>query len=408
MSSNQTIKISNLCKSFPINNLKYLQSLLLKGKNSPKNSIPILKNISFGVNKGEVVGIVGRNGSGKSTLLKIIAGTLNYDSGTTNIKGSVSALLELGAGFHHDYTGEQNTYMYGAYLGLSNNEIDKLMPEIQKFADIGDYFYKPLKLYSSGMHVRLAFSVFSFIRADVLILDEAMAVGDEKFQRQCFEKIKYLKETGCTILFVSHNPQTIISLCDRAYILDNGEIIYSGSPADTINNYQTLIYKNINDQELFKDELIKKEIKIIKQKNNQFYLKKFNIQNTRGKKPNLISGKYFDINITGKFKCNIKNISINIFIRNNNDLGLIGLRFPENGKYIEDIRVNDSVSITFPFHNNLLPGKYFLGYSIWSDYNTKRIVFEVDKIEFIVPDLSKNFNIGLIYSGNKTPRFEKN
>jgi lipopolysaccharide transport system ATP-binding protein len=198
-------------------------------------------NVSLDIGHGETIGIVGRNGSGKSTLLQMICGTLQPSSGTVEVKGRIAALLELGAGFNPEFTGKENVYLNGAILGLSRSEIDERYDRIAAFADIGHFINQPVKTYSSGMYVRLAFAVAINVDPAILIVDEALAVGDEAFQRKCFARIEAIKEQGATILFVSHGAQTVIQLCDRAVLLDAGEKLLEGEPKRVVGQYQRLI-----------------------------------------------------------------------------------------------------------------------------------------------------------------------
>ena len=201
-----------------------------------------LQDISLEVPRGQTLGIVGRNGSGKSTLLQIIVGTLTPTRGQVQVNGRVSALLELGSGFNPEFTGRQNVFFNGQLMGLSRRAIAAKFDEIAAFADIGPFIDQPVKTYSSGMFVRLAFAVATSVEPDILIVDEALSVGDEAFQRKCFARIHAIRERGGTILFVSHAAPTIISLCDRAILLDRGEMLLSGTPKTIVAKYQRLIY----------------------------------------------------------------------------------------------------------------------------------------------------------------------
>ncbi|CAG4904775.1 ABC transporter ATP-binding protein [Paraburkholderia gardini] len=189
-----------------------------------------LKDVSFEVGRGETIGIIGRNGSGKSTLLQIICGTLAPTTGRVETRGRVAALLELGAGFNPEFTGRENVYMNATVLGLQHEEIDARFDDIAAFADIGDFIEQPVKHYSSGMYARLAFAVAISVDPDILVVDEALSVGDEPFQRKCFARINKIKSDGGTILFVSHSGGTIINLCDRAILLNRGERLFTGVP----------------------------------------------------------------------------------------------------------------------------------------------------------------------------------
>lgn len=201
-----------------------------------------LRDISFSAQRGETVGIIGRNGSGKSTLLQLIAGTLTPTAGTSRRTGSIAALLELGAGFDPEFSGRENLLINAAILGFSQQETEERASSIIEFAELEPFIDRPIKTYSSGMVMRLAFSIAISADPEILIVDEALAVGDERFQRKCFARIESLKSKGTTILFVSHSAGTILELCDRAILLDDGELIHEGSPKATIGLYQKLLY----------------------------------------------------------------------------------------------------------------------------------------------------------------------
>ncbi|MDO9023590.1 ABC transporter ATP-binding protein [Zwartia sp.] len=201
----------------------------------------ILRNINFNLQQGEALGIIGVNGAGKSTLLKLITGTIQPTSGVVHVTGRVAALLELGIGFHPDFTGRQNVYMAAQLLGFSGAEIERLMPDIEAFAEIGDYIDEPVRVYSSGMQMRLAFSVATAHRPDVLIIDEALSVGDAYFQHKSFDRIRVFRELGTTLLIVSHDKAAIQAVCDRAILLNNGEIALEGAPEAVMDYYNALL-----------------------------------------------------------------------------------------------------------------------------------------------------------------------
>jgi lipopolysaccharide transport system ATP-binding protein len=205
-------------------------------------SFHALRNISFSVRQGESVGIIGRNGSGKSTLLQILAGTLAPTGGLVSVNGKVAALLELGSGFNMEFTGRENVEMYSTVLGLSREEIRDKFAEIEAFADIGDFIEQPLKTYSSGMVLRLAFAVQAVVNPDILIVDEAFSVGDEAFQRKCYARIHALQERGGTFLFVSHSAGAVIELCQRAILLEAGELLIDGPPKLVVAKYHKLLF----------------------------------------------------------------------------------------------------------------------------------------------------------------------
>jgi lipopolysaccharide transport system ATP-binding protein len=201
----------------------------------------VLRDISFQLAPGEAVGIIGINGAGKSTLLKLITGTSQPTTGSVAMTGRVAALLELGMGFHPDFTGRQNAFMAGQLIGLTVDEISAMMPDIEAFADIGEYIDQPVRVYSSGMQMRLAFSVATVKRPDVLIIDEALSVGDVYFQHKSFERVREFRKLGTTLLIVSHDRAAIQSICDRAILLDGGILAKQGTPEEVMDFYNAII-----------------------------------------------------------------------------------------------------------------------------------------------------------------------
>src|SRR6185437_5576895 len=206
------------------------------------NEFWALRDVNFDVKRGETVGIVGRNGSGKSTLLQMICGTLTPTQGSVSIRGRVAALLELGAGFNPEFTGKENVRLSGLLYGLSDEELRERYQAILDFAEIGEFIDQPVKSYSSGMYVRLAFAVAINVSPEILVVDEALSVGDEGFQRKCFARIDAIRDSGATVLFVSHSASTIVDLCDRAILLDRGELLAQGTPRHVVSRYQKLLY----------------------------------------------------------------------------------------------------------------------------------------------------------------------
>ena len=201
-----------------------------------------LRNVSFSVRRGETVGIIGRNGSGKSTLLQMVCGTLHPTEGSVAVRGRIAALLELGAGFNPEFTGRENVYLSGLLYGISESVLRSRFQSIVDFADIGDFIDQPVKTYSSGMYVRLAFAVAINVTPDILVVDEALSVGDEAFQRKCFARINRIRDEGATVLFVSHSAGVVTQLCDRAVLLDRGELLLEGSPKFVVSRYQKMLY----------------------------------------------------------------------------------------------------------------------------------------------------------------------
>lgn len=209
-----------------------------------------LRGIQFKVNKGESLGVIGQNGAGKSTLLKILTGTTMPDTGSVEIEGKVASLLELGTGFHADFTGRENAIMACRMAGYEEHEINNLIKDIIDFSELGDYFDQPLRIYSTGMQMRIAFSSVTAKRPDVLIVDEALAVGDAYFSQKCIRRIRTFKEKGTTLIFVSHDPGTVKTLCNRAILIDNGIMIKEGDPQFVFDYYNAMIAKKSKDEEI--------------------------------------------------------------------------------------------------------------------------------------------------------------
>lgn len=206
----------------------------------------VLKDVHFVVEPGEAIGIIGINGAGKSTLLKILVGTIAPTVGSVTVTGKVAAMLELGMGFHPDFTGRQNVFMAGQLLGLKTHEIAELMPEIEAFAEIGEYIDQPVRIYSSGMQMRLAFSVATASRPDILIIDEALSVGDTYFQHKSFDRIRKFRALGTTLLIVSHDKSAIQSICDRAILLNGGRLVMEDKPEAVMDYYNALLAEKEN------------------------------------------------------------------------------------------------------------------------------------------------------------------
>lgn len=250
------ISLKNISKCFkryarPIDRL---QELLLPHR-SRAEEFWALREVNLEIPKGQTLGIVGRNGSGKSTMLQIIASTLTPTTGEVQVNGRISALLELGSGFNPEFTGRQNVFFNGQLLGLTRQEIEAKLDEIIAFADIGSFLDQPVKTYSSGMFVRLAFAVATSVEPDILVVDEALSVGDEAFQRKCFARIEDIRDRGGTVLFVSHAATTVVELCDAAILMDRGELLLHHAPKFVVSKYQELIYAPADKADSLREEI---------------------------------------------------------------------------------------------------------------------------------------------------------
>ncbi len=247
------ISVKNITKTYKLytrHRDRVIETFSPFGKNR-HHPFCALKDITFDIQKGETVGIVGRNGSGKSTLLQILCGIIPPTSGIIEVEGKISALLELGAGFNPEFTGRENTYINAAIMGLTTEEIDSCFDDIVDFADIGEYVDQPVKTYSSGMYVRLAFAIAINVHPDILVVDEALAVGDTLFQAKCFQKFRQFQKQGVTILFVTHSLDLVTKYCTSAILLEKGKLYYNGSPKSVVDEYNRLM---VNCSRLHGDE----------------------------------------------------------------------------------------------------------------------------------------------------------
>lgn len=260
MNENKVIEIKNVSKIYNLYNKPSdrLKEALFSWK-SRHTDFAALKDVSFDVHKGEILGIIGKNGSGKSTILKIITSVLTPTSGECLVHGKIAALLELGAGFNMEYTGIENIYLNGQMIGFSKEEMDEKLQAIIDFADIGEHIYQPVKTYSSGMFARLAFSVAISVDPDILIVDEALSVGDVFFQNKCYRRFEEFRDRGKTILFVTHDMGSVIRYCNRCVLLNSGKKVAEGSPQEMVDLYKRIMVGQWDDSKATdsKDELKK-------------------------------------------------------------------------------------------------------------------------------------------------------
>ena len=255
-----SIRVKDVTKIYqlydrPMDRLKEAMSIRKKSRHK---DFFALDKVSFDVKKGETVGIIGTNGSGKSTILKIITGVLTPSSGSVEINGKISALLELGAGFNNEYTGIENIYMNGTMMGYTKKDMDEKLPEILEFADIGDFVYQPVKTYSSGMFVRLAFALAINVEPEILIVDEALSVGDVFFQSKCFRKIEEIRQKGTTVLMVTHDMGSVIKYCEKVVLLNRGHFVAEGEAGEMVDLYKKILANQFDnaDVDMFKGKAV--------------------------------------------------------------------------------------------------------------------------------------------------------
>ncbi len=382
MSEEIAISLQNVSKCFkryahPVDRLK---ELLLPQK-SYAQEFWALRDINLEVPKGQSVGIVGQNGSGKSTLLQIIAGTLTPVSGKVQVNGKVGALLELGSGFNPDFTGRQNVFFYGRLLGLSQREIEERFDDIAGFAEIGDFIDQPVKTYSSGMFVRLAFSVVTQVDAEILIVDEALSVGDMYFQKKCIERMKSLKKQT-SILYVSHSITSVRNFCDRAIWIRNGNIEKDGECLLVCEAYEDEIIERqskldkINKQDEIDD--IKRKVDNLKQE--------VVINKVQTDKPSYLSGEDITITLNLKFIKEIRDYGIGILIKNQS--GEIITLFNTARDDLSMEKPYENVKLYIP-KNNFTRGTYFIFASIVDNH----ILYPYDKLDYSASffvDVNKN------------------
>ena len=397
MSSDFAIRVQNLSKSYHIYDQPQdrLKQSLWRGRKQFYREFWALRDVSFEIRKGETIGIVGRNGSGKSTLLQMIAGTLTPSAGTVEVNGRVAALLELGSGFNPDFTGRENVFMNGAILGLSEVEIAQRFDQIAAFADIGDFVDQPTKQYSSGMYMRLAFAVAVSVDPAILIIDEALSVGDEAFQRKCFARIDAIQQNGAAVIFVSHSPQVIIELCGSALLLDQGELVMTGKPKSVIAQYHKLIYAPEEKRKLLREQLrsgadalddidegeatdnvaVKRDVA----RSSAYYDPSLTLQSTvsygvhgacivspritlpDGTPVNhLVAGEEYVICYAVEFTRDAYNVRFGTMIKTVAGLEIGGTSSAPAGEGLPCVLSGQTVDVSFRFRCRLLPGVYFL------------------------------------------------
>lgn len=329
-----------------------------------------LKNISFKVNKGETYGIIGFNGSGKSTLLSILAQTKHHTQGVFHVNGRIAALLELGAGFHPELTGRQNV-IYNSYLyNIPGHEIESKMESIKEFADIGEFFDKPVKSYSSGMYVRLAFSLAIHVDPDVLIIDEALAVGDEVFQRKCYAKFEEFKALGKTIILVTHDLNAVRALCDRVGIIYDGSLIFEGSSNEVVNYYQKMSL-TANMQIIAQTE---KRAEELRYGNGKAKIVEFALIDHKGEESNVfLSGENFTIFIRTEVHERITSPVFGVIIKTINGIEVFGTNTKILGAQVGEIDAGNVIKTELNLPNFLNEGSYFLTLGI-TDQSTNETV----------------------------------
>ncbi|MDY5577486.1 MAG: ABC transporter ATP-binding protein [Lachnospiraceae bacterium] len=384
--SESVITVNHISKVYklydkPMNRLKEAMSITKKSYHSDHFA---LDDISFDVKKGECVGIIGTNGSGKSTLLKILTGVLNPSGGSYEVNGKISALLELGAGFNMEYTGIENIYLNGTMMGFSDKEMEKKIDSIVAFAEIGDFINQPVKTYSSGMFARLAFAVAINVEPDILIVDEALSVGDIFFQAKCYQKFNEFKEKGKTILFVSHDMSSVLKYCDRCLLIDKGHQISIGKTSKVVDIYKKILVNQYDGGEIMENEEPvegqENKIEFTKEETGKFWKEKMlinpNIIDYGGKEAEIIDfavvnnygeisnsiykGEEFAIRMKIRFHKDIVRPIFAFTIKDIKGTEITGTNTMLEEKNLEEGKAGQVVSVQFKQRMDLQGGQYLL------------------------------------------------
>ncbi|MCI6812510.1 MAG: ABC transporter ATP-binding protein [Lachnospiraceae bacterium] len=330
-----------------------------------------LRGVDLAIRQGEAVGIIGTNGSGKSTILKIITGVLNPTGGEVTVRGRISALLELGAGFNMEYNGIENIYLNGTMMGFSEKEIDEKLQAILEFADIGDYVYQPCKTYSSGMFVRLAFAVAINIEPEILIVDEALSVGDVFFQAKCYHKFEEFKQMGKTILFVSHDLSSIAKYCDRVILLNKGIKLGEGSPKEMIDAYKQVLVGQypLPEEEMQTDEnmLPESEIneKALEYGTRAGEITEYYLTDQKGTRTGaIIKGEKFTLHMKVRFNSDLPAPIFAFTIKDKRGTEITGTNTMVEKAFLSPVKAGEEKTITFTQHLDLQGGEYLLSLGV--------------------------------------------
>ena len=395
MEKNLAISVQDVTKIYrlydkPIDRL--LEAMSITKKTYHKKFFALDK-ISFEIEKGTTVGIIGTNGSGKSTILKIITGVLNPSSGNVEVEGNISALLELGAGFNMDYTGIENIYMNGTMMGFGREEMEKKLPEILEFADIGDFVHQPVKTYSSGMFVRLAFALAINVEPEILIVDEALSVGDVFFQAKCYKKMEEIRQKGTTILMVTHDMGSVIKYCDKVILLNKGSFVAEGKAGEIVDLYKKILANRFEIEEEAKDDKLPVEAKaantgklmkeslsinpnVTEYGDKRAEIYDLGLIDSKGEISNLlIKGEEFTIRERIRFFADIKQPIFTYTIKDKKGTELSGTNTMFELTDIEEVHAGDSYDVEFRQKMNLQGGEYLISMSCTGFENGQHVVY---------------------------------
>lgn len=362
-----TIRVEGLGKAYkqyPTRWSRLLEWLLPFA--GPRHALKwVMQDVSFRLEQGEAVGIVGMNGAGKSTLLKMITGTTQPSTGKVEIAGRVAALLELGMGFHPDFTGRQNVFMAGQLMGIAMDDLTRLMPEIEAFAEIGDYIDQQVRTYSSGMQMRLAFSVATAIRPDVLIVDEALSVGDAYFQHKSFDRIREFRQAGTTLLIVSHDKTAIQSICDRAILLDHGRVVKQGAPEAVMDFYNAMLSTK-EDQHVTQALREDGRLQTVSG-SGEAIVTAIHLHNTRGEVQEIFDvGAPVRLQVVVQAASAIPRLVLGYMIKDRLGQPIFGTNTHLKNQPLNAVEAGETITYSFDFPLNLGPGSYSVATALTS------------------------------------------
>ena len=395
MEKNLAISVQDVTKIYrlydkPIDRL--LEAMSITKKTYHKKFFALDK-ISFEIEKGTTVGIIGTNGSGTSTILKIITGVLNPSSGKVEVDGNISALLELGAGFNMDYTGIENIYMNGTMMGFSREEMEKKLPEILEFADIGDFVHQPVKTYSSGMFVRLAFALAINVEPEILIVDEALSVGDVFFQSKCYKKMDEIRQKGTTILMVTHDMGSVIKYCDKVILLNKGSFVAEGNAGEIVDLYKKILANRFEPEQEAEDEknsggaavlesgkLMKEALSlnpnVTEYGDGRAEIYDLGLIDSKGEISNLlIKGEEFTIKERIRFFADIKQPIFTYTIKDKKGTELSGTNTMFELIDVQEVHPGDTYDVEFKQKMNLQGGEYLVSMSCTGFENGQHVVY---------------------------------
>ena len=406
---NDILEVKNIYKSYRTYNSEIWRILSWFGiKHKAIQENYTLKNISFSIKEGEAIGIIGQNGAGKSTLLKIITGTLQATKGEINTNGKISAILELGMGFHPDLSGRQNAYHSAGLMGYTSKQIDAVISDIEDFAEIGEYFDYPVRTYSSGMQMRVAFAVATAYRPNILIIDEALSVGDSYFQHKSFDKIKKFKEQGTSLLFVSHDKASILALCDRAILIDKGELLREGNPEEITDYYNALIAQKENSS-VKQQNTNSNKLQTISG-TGEATIEKVALYNQEGELIDVVGvGDLVDLKVDVKINKDISSLVLGYAIKDRLGQTMYGTNTWHTKQIIDFPKENDKYQFTLTFPANLGVGTYSIVIALTNSDTHLNENYEWRDLALIfdVVNLNKTYFVGSTWNEPKIKWIQK-